>query len=146
MARLKKLDMPVRTSRAKTPLVYFQQPCAALCTDGTCRIYADRPSQCREFECRVYKETAAGEMDPAEALKWIKQARTQGESARRWLRRLGDNDETRSLHERFRRMQKRLNTEGAGADEGEYVAKLNLAMHRLHLLAHERFHTRPEQA
>jgi hypothetical protein len=40
---------------------FFPQPCIALC--GTqCTIYQHRPTRCRLFECRQYREVAAGDL------------------------------------------------------------------------------------
>jgi hypothetical protein len=39
-------------------------PCAA--HDGCCSIYPDRPSACREYECRILAAVNAGEMADAE--------------------------------------------------------------------------------
>ena len=49
------LGLPVTVSRAAPSVVRFRQPCMALCADRTCRVYADRPLQCRTFECGVFK-------------------------------------------------------------------------------------------
>jgi Fe-S-cluster containining protein len=52
----------------------FEQPCA--CFDGTyCKIYGERPVQCRLFECGLLKRTASGEMNADAALKKIAEAK-----------------------------------------------------------------------
>ena len=91
--KLKALGLPVKVTRGKTPITLFPQPCAALCKDLTCRLYADRPWQCRTFECGVFKDAKVGRITPASALQQVKQARRRAEKARRLLRELGDTDE-----------------------------------------------------
>ena len=115
-AKLRALGLPVAVSRAKVPVARFPQPCAALCADRTCRVYANRPSQCRSFECGVFKDLQAGRIDFAAALRLVKQARRQVNHVRRLLRELGDTEEQRSLNERFRRTKQRLEAGGAEAD------------------------------
>src|SRR5262245_20222594 len=50
----------------------WPQPCAALCADLRCQIYADRPSRCRDFECELFKAVASGTFETDEALKVIR--------------------------------------------------------------------------
>jgi hypothetical protein len=140
-ARLKTLGLPVFLSRARTPVALFRQPCAALCTDRSCRVYADRPQQCRSFECGVYKDAAAGRIGSAAALRLVKRARRQADNIRRLLRQLGDTDEHRSLGDRFRGVQQRLGTGATGATADTF-AELGLAVHAFGLLKHEKFYTR----
>ena len=140
--KLRALGLPVAVSRAKSPITHFLQPCAALCADRTCRAYADRPAQCRNFECGVYKNLEANRITFVAALRSVQKGRRQADQVRRLLRRLGDTDEHRSLSDRFRRTQRRLESGGADASAGAAFAELGLAMHRLHLLAHKTFYTR----
>lgn len=142
--KLKALGLPVAVSRSKTPAIRFVQPCAALCADRTCRLYADRPRQCRDFECGVYKDAKAGRISFAAALRQVKRARQQAEEIRRLLRELGDTDEARSLNDRFRRTQRRMETTITAAAANHTFAELGLAVHRFHLLAHEKFYTRAD--
>ncbi len=143
--KLQALGLPVRTPRARQPVPRFAQPCAALCADRTCRLYADRPRQCRTFECKVFKDLKAGRTDLAAALRLVTKSRRHADRVRRLLRQLGDTDEQRSLGERFHRMQCRLETEPADAATLALFADLSLAVHRLKLLAHEKFYTRPDE-
>jgi Fe-S-cluster containining protein len=140
--KLKSLGLPVAISRAQTPITFFRQPCAALCADRTCRLYADRPTQCRTFECGVFKAAEAGRITSAAALRLVKQARQRADDIRRLLRQLGDTEEHRPLAERFRRTQRRMESGAAGAAAVDTFAELGVAMHRFNLLAHEKFHTR----
>jgi Fe-S-cluster containining protein len=139
--KLKALGLPVSVSRGKTPVARFPQPCSALCADRTCRLYANRPWQCRTFECQLLKDANAGRITFAAALPVVQQARRRADKVRRLLRELGDNDEHRALGERFHRTSERL--EAGSTDEAAKAryADLSLAVHRLKLLSHERFYT-----
>lgn len=141
--RFKALGLAVKISRGRNPVARFPQPCTALCADRTCRLYADRPHQCRIFECGVYKATRAGRTTPAAALKLVQRARRQADRVRSLLRALGDADEHRALGERFHRMQCRMEEERADPAALALFADLSLAVHRLKLLAHDKFYTRP---
>lgn len=141
---LKALGLPVEVTRGRTPVTLFRQPCAALCADRTCRVYADRPGQCRAFECGVFKDAQAGRIAFAAALRSVKNARRKADTIRRLLRQLGDTDEHRSLGDRFRRTQRRLESGDPDAAAGAAFAELGLAVHQFNLLAHEKFHTRAE--
>lgn len=143
-AKLKALGLPVAVSRGKTPIARFPQPCAGLCADLTCRIYADRPRQCRVFECGVLKDAKAGRIEFAAALRLVKQARRRADQVRRLLRELGDTDEHRALGERFHRTSERLESGNADAATHAKFADLSLAVHRLKLQAQEKFYTKTE--
>jgi uncharacterized protein len=142
--KLKALGLPVSLSRGKTPVARFPQPCSALCEDRTCRLYAERPWQCRTFECQLFKDAKAGRITFAAALPVVKQARRRADKVRRLLRELGDTDEHRALGERFHRTSERI--ESGNADEAAKTkfADLSLAVHRLKLLSHNKFYTQNE--
>ena len=142
--KVKALGLPVMVSRARTPVTFFRQPCTALCADRTCRLYADRPVQCRTFECGVFKDVQAGRITFADALRLVKQARRKADNIRRLLRKLGDTEEYRPLGDRFRRTQRRLESGIADEVAGGTFAELGLAVHQLNLLAHEKFYTKAE--
>ena len=142
--KLKALGMPVAVTRAQTPATHFRQPCAALCADRTCRVYADRPLQCRSFECGVFKDAANGRIEFPVALRLVKSARRQADKVRRLLRKLGDTGEHRGLSEGFRRTQRRMESGSVEAAAGETFAELSVAMHSLNLLAHEKFYTKAD--
>jgi uncharacterized protein len=144
--KMKTLGLPVTISRGKVPIARFPQPCAALCADCTCRLYADRPWQCRVFECGVFKDAKAGRITWAAALKQVKQARRRAEKARRLLRELGDTDEHRALGERFHRTSERLESGNADAAAKAKFADLSLVVHRLKLQTLEKFYTQTEAA
>ena len=141
---LKTLGLPVAVSRASTPVTFFRQPCAALCADRSCRLYADRPGQCRSFECGVFKDAQGGRVTFAAALRLVGQARRQADKIRGLLRGLGDHDEHRPLGERFRRTQRRMESGGVEASAADKFAELGLAVHAFNLMAHERFYTKAD--
>ena len=142
--KLKALGLPVSISRAKTPIARFPQPCSALCANRTCRVYADRPTQCRVFECGVLKEAQADRITFATAMRLVKKARKKADNVRHLLHKLGDTEVHRSLGERFFRMQCRMEEESTDAATRDTFADLSLAVHQLKLLSHDKFYTRPE--
>ncbi len=141
--KLRELGLKVSISRGKTPVARFPQPCTALCADRTCRIYANRPAQCRVFECGVLKEAKAGRITFATALRSVKKARKYAEEVRRLLHQLGDTETHRALGERFFRMQYRMEEKPTDEATRAVFADLSLAVHRLKLLSHDKFYTRP---
>ncbi len=141
-AKLKALGLPVKTSRGKEPVVRFPQPCAALCADRTCKLYADRPWQCRVFECGVFKDAKAGRVSVATAQRQVRQAVRRANKARKLLRELGDADEHRGLGERFHRMSERLEAGGADAEAYAKFADLSIVVHHLKLQALNKFYTK----
>lgn len=142
--KLKMLGLPVAGSRSQPPGFRFVQPCAALCADRTCRLYADRPLQCRDFECGVFKEAKAGRISHAAARRLVKKARSQADNIRRLLHALGDTEENRPLGERFRRMQRRMESTITDEAANHTFAELGLAVHAFNLLAHEQFYTKAD--
>ena len=106
-ARLRSLGLPVCNSHSALRPPHLTQPCAAF--DGCrCRVYADRPKYCRQFECVLLKSVRAGHTEPAAALRIIRTARERADKVLRLLRALGDTDEQLPLSARFRRTGKRL--------------------------------------
>ncbi|HWC00590.1 MAG TPA: YkgJ family cysteine cluster protein [Bryobacteraceae bacterium] len=138
---LKALGLPVTVSRGKSPVARFPQPCAALCADRSCRVYASRPHQCRIFECGVFKEAKAGRIGADAALRLVKQARRRADRIRQLLRELGDTDEHRALGERFHRTSERLESPQADEAAKAKYADLSLEVHQLKLQAYEKFYT-----
>lgn len=130
------------------PGLRFRQPCAALAADCHCQVYADRPAQCRTFECALLKEFLAGTADEAEARRVIRKARRLANSARGLLRALGDTREDRPLSRRFREMRRALEggrlPAGLTAEQAyEQLADLMLAVQELQLLLRLRFYPDP---
>ncbi len=141
---LKALGLPVTVSRAQIPITFFRQPCAALCADRTCQVYADRPVQCRTFECGVFKDAQSGQLTFTAALRLVKKGRRQAATVRQLLRQLGDTDEHRPLNDRFRRTQRRMESGTADAATADVFADLGQSMHHFNLLAHEKFYTKAD--
>jgi uncharacterized protein len=144
IAQLKALGVGVTVPRGKAPVARFPQPCAALCADRSCRLYAVRPRQCRVFECGVFKEVKAGRTTFPAALMLVKSTRRRADKVRRLLRELGDHDEHRALGERFHRTAERLEAGPADAEAHAKFADLSLAVHRLKLEAYHNFYTKTE--
>ncbi|HWN97378.1 MAG TPA: YkgJ family cysteine cluster protein [Methylomirabilota bacterium] len=84
----------------------FQQPCSCL-HGNSCTIYAERPSRCRTFECRLLQRALNDEISGQAALQQIQQARREADNVRRILHELGDMDETVPLSRRYQRMMRR---------------------------------------
>ncbi len=140
--KLKAQGLPVAVTRGRTAVTFLRQSCVALCADRKCRVYADRPGQCRAFECGVFKDAQAGRITGAVALRQVKSARKKADVIRRLLRKLGDTDEQRSMGDRFRRTQRRMESGGVDAEAGETFAELGVSVHQFNLLAHDKFYTR----
>ncbi len=143
--KLRALGLPIKVSRGQTPIARFPQPCSALCEDRTCRLYANRPQQCRTFECRVFKDAHTGRIPFPAALRLVSRARRRANKVRQLLRELGDNDEHRALGERFHRTSERMESPQADPAAKAKFADLSLAMHQLKLHAFTRFHTHVEK-
>ena len=140
--RLRALGLPLsqkRAARSGQRPQKFPQPCAAL-AGCDCRIYADRPVRCREFECALLKSVSAGETETAAALRVIRDARARAEKVRRLLRQLGDGDEHVALSLRFRRMQRRMESTQGEDEAVEIFSQLTLAVHDLNLAMREKFY------
>lgn len=144
--KMKALGLPVKVSRGKVPVARFPQPCAALCENRTCRLYAERPWQCRVFECRILKEAKAGRVSWASALRVVKQARRRADQVRGLLRQLGDHDEHRALGERFHRTSERLEAGEGDISARAAYADLSLAVHHLKRQAFAKFYTQTQPA
>lgn len=118
-----------------TPSKCLAQPCAAF--DGRlCRIYADRPKYCRQFECALLKRVKEGHHFAAAALVSIRSARKKAGVVRGLLRLLGDTDERTALAARFRRATERAEQSDLEGEPAARFGKLTRAMHELnHMLA-----------
>ena len=145
--RLRLLGLPLVTVRkpgapgagVRNPKLKFHQPCAAF--DGCrCRIYADRPRYCREFECGLLKKVSAGRLQPGAALRVIRSARQQVDAALVLLRQLGDADEDLPLATRFRRTARRLTNQGLDRTTADRYGRLTLAIHDLNLVLGDVFY------
>jgi hypothetical protein len=121
----------------------FPQPCAALGADCRCRIYADRPQRCRQFECALFQAVVAGAVEGAAARRTTSRAREQAGRVRNLLRTLGDTDESLALSQRFKRLKRRLEHDGTDDARAESFAGLSLAVHQLQWLLRQEFYPEP---
>jgi Fe-S-cluster containining protein len=138
-ARLRSLGVPVCNSHSALRPPHLTQPCAAF--DGCrCRVYADRPKYCRQFECVLLKSVKAGHTEPAAALRIIRTARERADKVLRLLRALGDTDEKLPLSGRFRRTSKRLQEQELDEETADTCGQLTLAVHDLNLLLGDAFY------
>jgi hypothetical protein len=97
-ARLKKLGLSL-WKKGQGRLA-FSQPCA--CFDGKlCRIYEDRPTRCRKFECGLLKRVGLNELTASVALKKISSAKLKTKKVRELLNQLGNHDEQSALTHRY---------------------------------------------
>jgi uncharacterized protein len=117
----------------------LSQPCAAF--DGCrCRIYSERPTYCREFECLLLRNTQAGRIGRGEASRIVRTAKERAEKVRGLLRELGDTDEQTALSLRFQQAAKRFEKTPLADDKAEIYADLTLAVHDLNMLLSEAFY------
>ena len=138
-ARLRSLGLPVCDSHSALRPPHLTQPCAAF--DGCrCRVYADRPQYCRQFECVLLKSVKAGRTQPAAAMRIIRTARERADKVRRLLHALGDTDEQLPLSARFRHTGKRLKERELDEETADTYAQLTLAVHDLNLLLSDAFY------
>ncbi len=139
-ARLLALGLPL--SHGESALGHrptkFPQPCAALGADCRCRVYADRPLRCRQFECALFKTVLAGQVTTEAALRTIRPARQRAANVRLLLRALGDTEEQAALSLRFRRLNKRIEA-GTDDETANTFAELTLALHDLNLFLRREF-------
>lgn len=94
---------------------------------------------CRQFECGLLKEVAAGELSEAGALRQIRRAQTLAERVRSLLAASGNQQDHRPLTKRYQTVMRQPI---ALADGDEAVARrgeLMLAVHELMALLHARF-------
>ena len=137
--RLKSLGLPIRAPRAAGGNAKFPQPCAAL--DGCrCRIYSDRPTYCRQFECALFKAVHAGHIETAAALRLIRTTRDRAERVLRLPHELGDTDERVSLSVRFRKVAKHFHAGAPTEEAADTFGELTLAVHDLNVLLSEKFY------
>jgi uncharacterized protein len=96
--RLTKLGLEL-WQKTKTKLA-FPQPCA--CFDGKwCKIYGERPTRCRSFECGLLKKVGRGHITVRDALKKISEAKSRANEVRTLLRKCGQRDERMALTHRY---------------------------------------------
>ena len=115
------------------------QPCAAL--DGCrCRVYANRPMYCQQFECGLFKGVVAGHVKLAAALRLVRNARRRVQQVGRLLRGLGDQDDQSPLKARFDRVVEQASHGLPDKKTAGRFGRLTLAMHELNLLLSDWFY------
>ncbi len=134
--------MAVETSpllKVSAPRPKLLQPCAAF--DGCrCRIYAERPLSCRQFDCRLLQRLKTADITRAQTLRVIRLARRRVDKVLRLLRKLGDTDEQLALNTRFRQTTKRMEKAAPDKNADRIYGQLTLAMHELHSVLREFFY------
>lgn len=133
------IEAGLKVRQGKTKAV-FPQPCAALCENLKCRVYADRPSRCRSFNCAQLQGVEAGALDVSQALKTIAKARRLADRVQRLLRLTGDADVHLPVAKRFLRTTRRMEAGFPDEDAAAAYADLTLAVHELNMLLHASFH------
>ena len=133
----------IRNGNSTAKLSAFQQPCAAL--EGCrCRIYADRPKYCREFECLLLKNLQAGRLEAASGAALFERHSARSKSSGccgNW----GIRTESPALSIRFRRMKQRMESGSTDAQSAEIFSRLTLAVHGLNLRLDESFYPAPTE-
>ena len=137
---LQKLGLTIRPSRSASRTPRFAQPCAALCSGNQCRIYAERPKRCRDFDCGVLKEVIQGELEVDDALRLIRRALRHANRIKSLLRQLGDSAEHLPLARRFSQTRRRIESEPHSEEAADSFAELTLEVHHLNLLTYSRFY------
>lgn len=110
----------------------FCQPCAAF-QGRRCRIYDQRPSHCRKFECLLLKRFRDGRTSGAAALREIRRTQSCAEQVLLLLRQLGDTDEQLPLARRFRHTAERFEAVRIDSNLAEIYGRLTVAVLDLNL-------------
>jgi Fe-S-cluster containining protein len=117
----------------------FKQPCAAL-NGCNCRIYSERPSYCRKFECLLFGRALRGEIRIEEAHAIIKKARAAVARVEKLLVQLGADDNDLPLRRRFQAQVRKMEAGDIENREAEVFAELTLTFHELNLLLRDEFY------
>ncbi len=98
--RLASMGLKLRTKKGVS---FFLQPCSfhqETDSQCSCRIYDQRPSRCRAFNCRQLQELSAGRISEEEALTKIHAARTAVAQVNSLIVQIGESNPNRSLAHR----------------------------------------------
>lgn len=125
-ARLRALGLNLK--RGAT--LKFSQPCTAF-DHCQCRIYAERPDHCRQFECALLQRVLAGELSAATAGREVRSAKRRAEKVSNLLDVLGDTDAHLPLLTRYRRTARRVEERGLDVKQAHSYAELTQAVHQL---------------
>ena len=133
--RLEALGLALTTKRNT---LRFQQPC--VCLEGKlCRIYDERPTRCRTFECRLLQREASGELTFETASALIARTRQQVEQVLKLLRQSGQRDEHLPLSRRYAKVMRQPIDLAHDEEKIESRAKLMLAVEGLMQVLHREF-------
>ncbi|MEO6787295.1 MAG: YkgJ family cysteine cluster protein [Chthoniobacteraceae bacterium] len=102
---------------------FFTQPCAALCRTR-CTIYADRPERCRRFECRQYRDVAAGTTTADAASARIGEAKRQIAVVEALLDALGGDNRRKPIAQRCATVLAEPSDPDSAAPRAELVAAM----------------------
>lgn len=113
----------------------FLQPCS--CFDGVkCRIYAEKPGHCRDFDCFVLKRYRTAKLSGRAALARIRRARQLADQVHQTLQELGNQDARQALTRRYQAVMKQpidLEDREARAElRGELMCQMETLMEYLH--------------
>ncbi len=134
IASLLQHDLPVKTARrANKTTRKLPQPCGALCDNLRCRVYAQRPIRCREFECGLLQKVMAGDLLADTALRKVHRARARVRTIERLLEKLGNQRSELPLKKRFQMVQRRLENEECTPSTADTFARLTESYHALGL-------------
>jgi Fe-S-cluster containining protein len=141
IARLRALGLAF-AQKSKAGTEKFRQPCTAF-AGCECKIYSERPTYCRQFECLLLKSVKAGETNSDDAVRVIRSALRRVKKVKRLLQQLGDTDDSVALSKRFRRIQRKLESAPLNREAAQTFGELTLAVHDLNMLLAEKFYPAP---
>jgi len=140
-ARLRALGLAF-AQKSKAGAEKFKQPCTAF-AGCECKIYSERPTYCRQFECLLLKSVKAGETNSDDAVRVIRSALRRVKKVKRLLEQLGDTDDSVALSKRFQRIQRKLEATPLDRESAQAFGELTLAVHDLNMLLAEKFYPAP---
>lgn len=134
-AFLKSAGLPLKTSRGKTRL---PQPCRAF--DGSrCRIYADRPARCRQFDCAIIQGLRLGNFPMETGAFLVRKTLRLLKRLEKQLCALGETDSAAPLQLRFQRVTRRLEAGGADSELVQLYGRLTIAWQQFSIRVHTLF-------
>jgi len=132
-ARLSFLGLEMKSSASGRAHSRFLQPCAA--HEGCrCRIYSERPSYCREFECALLKNVCSKKIPKSQALQIIREARMKLAMINELLAEFENTDETLSHRVRFKQVIHQMKDRKSDRAKSIAFGDLTLAFHELNVL------------
>jgi len=87
------------TVKRKQKQSFFTQPCIAF-NQGKCRVYEQRPTRCRLFECKILQKVVTGEWKVHQALHAIEQVQSHVQRIETLLNPAGTETSHKSLLKR----------------------------------------------